>query len=125
VSVRKWVIAGVALMFVAAMTVTVWLFTRSDGPRGYYTEFNPDQDFKTPLAAVLAVCHADPAFTPWTAGMRSGPLRYTEYDVHVKVGVPLIWKSSSGAQPLVAVLLPTGTSRFSVATCDAHIYVGP
>ena len=101
----------------AAVTVTVWLLTRSDGQRGSFTYYDQNREFATARGAVIAICHADPANTPWDPERAPG-LRYVQYDVHVQGGVPLIWKPLDDAQPRVAI--PAGDRHGQVRSGDVR-----
>lgn len=106
--VSKWVLAGAALL--AAAALTLWL-TRSDAPTEYVT----------PEDAVIAVCHADPARTPFS--LTRGNVDYAP--AVDGVGRPLVWVAPGESRPRLALLEQTDNEKFTVRTCGARIRIAP
>jgi hypothetical protein len=98
------VLVGIFVVSVAVSGMTVWLSTRSDGPR----------TFETPTAAVKAVCGTS-ALTPhgWW-----GSTDYLGTDGVQRVMVP---KASGG----VAVVRRTSDGMFSIESCDSDVRIAP
>lgn len=108
--VRKWLIAGAALVLAVAVAVavTVWLVRRSDGPA------TPT----TAAAAVEAMCHAQGAtqVSPATDPKAFG------HDLNVvalrKGLIPVYWiPMGRKPQQWEAAVRPTSSGGFDVAKC--------
>jgi hypothetical protein len=102
---------GVAVV-AAAIAVTVWLVTGSDGHPGY----------ATPEEAVLRTCHADAANPPHKF---QGPLGPPGTSVAVRFDIEtaiMAWTAPGDnlGAPDLALAQRSGAGKWTVTTCDWH-----
>jgi hypothetical protein len=100
---RRWIIAGATLVLAAAVSVTIWLATRSDRPATY----------SAPGNAVKAVCHA--AEDPRSAEHVGFLGRSKEIWA---ITVP--WRDTSGHRWTASVSRREGTNEYRVTDCKVR-----
>lgn len=113
-AVRRWIIGAAARMLVAAVALTVWLVTRSDGSSGYASA----------RAAVGAACGAHaakPVRSVRDDVWQVGPLMYRAYLRAQQHGgvFPMVW-TNEGPGVHYAEVRRTAAGRYHVVTC----YIG-
>jgi hypothetical protein len=91
----------------AGVALTVWLVSRS----------NSEPAYRTPGAAVIAACHADPAQRPVLL------VGYTQAQEH---GLEYVWQRTGDTNQRhlqLAIVSLTDPRKFHVVTCTATVKV--